>query len=418
MTTLTSRQVWQAAQELTFEEAYWYVYLPLDEHSLDPDDWWLMIGCCCKVASRLCMAVKQDDDRVRLLHTGKDVLSRMEKVYVETYLDFIDEAFRKSFRDSEDFEAVVSQAAQLTKRRGILAWEWQGPQENTLKDFKNPEALRLQLLGEWDLLSVRSPDQRGDCGFGSLSQQEFTRYTLFDLPMGLNTQQNVMWSKRLFSPNLPMTSFPESWHVQRAQDLKLISKRGVCKSCKSIVHGEELTRHLLQCFPRCKSCGCYDHRICQTFVAESVHVQRRSLLEISESTFVTHRIECFVVPHARFAVLFGDQCGPCTISSGHSVASTRRFHSSSIMIAQHNSRSDVEAMLWGFEVGTVLISTPPSGPAWGVRFSQSKDCCAQCGKHGNALTKLNMCSKCRNTMYCGKECQKLNWQSGHKYKCR
>ena len=123
MTTLTSRQLWQEAQELTFEEAYWYVYLPLDEHSLDPEDWWLMIGCCCKVASRLCMAVKQDDGRVRLLHTGQDVLSRMDKVYVETYLDSLDETFVKSFHDSKDFEAIVSQASKLTKCRGILAWD-------------------------------------------------------------------------------------------------------------------------------------------------------------------------------------------------------------------------------------------------------------------------------------------------------
>ena len=40
--------------------------------------------------------------------------------------------------------------------------------------------------------------------------------------------------------------------------------------------------------------------------------------------------------------------------------------------------------------------------------------CQGCGKKGVTLK----CSKCRKVYYCGKECQKMDWITGHKHVCR
>jgi hypothetical protein len=45
------------------------------------------------------------------------------------------------------------------------------------------------------------------------------------------------------------------------------------------------------------------------------------------------------------------------------------------------------------------------------------DACATCGKkEGEADIKLKRCMACKNTKYCGTECQKANWKQ-HKKSC-
>lgn len=42
--------------------------------------------------------------------------------------------------------------------------------------------------------------------------------------------------------------------------------------------------------------------------------------------------------------------------------------------------------------------------------------CNYCKKPQGA-TKLDMCSACKKTYYCSKDCQKRDWKAGHKTQC-
>jgi hypothetical protein len=45
------------------------------------------------------------------------------------------------------------------------------------------------------------------------------------------------------------------------------------------------------------------------------------------------------------------------------------------------------------------------------------DECWNCGK-SNQITTLQQCSRCKVAKYCGKQCQKEDWKSGHKNDCQ
>jgi hypothetical protein len=52
-----------------------------------------------------------------------------------------------------------------------------------------------------------------------------------------------------------------------------------------------------------------------------------------------------------------------------------------------------------------------------VAAEDAVDACAACGKkEGEGDIKLKRCMACKNTKYCGAECQKLNWRQ-HKKSC-
>ncbi|GBG92312.1 hypothetical protein CBR_g55081 [Chara braunii] len=44
-------------------------------------------------------------------------------------------------------------------------------------------------------------------------------------------------------------------------------------------------------------------------------------------------------------------------------------------------------------------------------------CCNVCGMGDGTVSKLHVCGGCRRVRYCGKECQKTDWQMGHKNLC-
>ncbi len=44
--------------------------------------------------------------------------------------------------------------------------------------------------------------------------------------------------------------------------------------------------------------------------------------------------------------------------------------------------------------------------------------CSRCYRHAPAGTALLRCSSCRRSMYCTKDCQKLDWRDGHKLECK
>lgn len=408
---MSTDALWHATQQLAYDEACWYVYLPFDDHSLDAEDWWLFVACCCKVAERMCVAVKEGE-RVRLLHTGREVMSRLNKIYVETYLDDIDDDFRESFLDPQDLQKAVDQASKLTKRRGIVGWNWHGPQRNELKDFNKPEALRLKLQGDWSFLT-RNQDP---CAFHNVRQEDMTRHVLFDLPLGLTAQEGVLWRRSLFSSAQPMVSFPPSWLISRGQFLKLITSEACCAQCGEHVDEDNIVTHLVQCSQCCRSCGSHDHRVCQTINAVAVHVGRKAILEMDDSTFVFGPVTSCIFPDLKFCLLMKNGiCSHCYLLSGSQGCVTKRSLSSSIMIAQANDRDRVRQMISGFDTGSVLFQQTADGFV-GVRLSSSGVCCQTCGLHANALTRLRLCAQCKNVRYCSSTCQKQDWNR-HKQDC-
>lgn len=44
--------------------------------------------------------------------------------------------------------------------------------------------------------------------------------------------------------------------------------------------------------------------------------------------------------------------------------------------------------------------------------------CAQCGEPETESRKLSHCSRCKQVMYCTRECQRKAWKAGHKNACR
>lgn len=381
--SMSTAKIWRTTQQLAYDEAYWFVFLPFDDHSLDAEDWCLFIACCCKVAERMCIAVKEKD-RIRLLHTGRDVMSTLGRISVETYLDDIDDDFRNSFRDSHDFQATVDQASRLTRRRGILGWNWHGPQHNELKDFSKTEALRLQLLGEWSCLT----EDQDQCVFDTVRQEEMSQFVLFDAGKGIDSMSARLWHRIISSPSQSMVSLPASWRFNRAKHLRLISQNGQCKTCKQPVDEEDTTRHILQCGKRCRSCGCFDHRICQTVVAAHAHIGRRSLLEIDDSIFAFCKVTSFVTPNVQFGVILDKRL--CTFCDGQS--SGRRM--SGATVSRHS-----------FDGG------------YGISFVSDNESCKCCGVLSGALTRLSSCAGCERVKYCSKDCQTKDWRR-HKPECR
>jgi hypothetical protein len=43
--------------------------------------------------------------------------------------------------------------------------------------------------------------------------------------------------------------------------------------------------------------------------------------------------------------------------------------------------------------------------------------CASCGRGCEKGLRLKPCSRCRNVVYCGNECQRAHWKGGHKESC-
>jgi hypothetical protein len=43
--------------------------------------------------------------------------------------------------------------------------------------------------------------------------------------------------------------------------------------------------------------------------------------------------------------------------------------------------------------------------------------CAVCGRGSENDLKLKPCPRCKGPCYCGKECQRAHWKSGHKVTC-
>eukprot|EP01084_Bolivina_argentea_P011284 21094_1 len=49
--------------------------------------------------------------------------------------------------------------------------------------------------------------------------------------------------------------------------------------------------------------------------------------------------------------------------------------------------------------------------------STNKRQCEQCGKLHSKRNELKLCSRCKAVFYCNKHCQKMSWNSNHRYNC-
>ena len=44
--------------------------------------------------------------------------------------------------------------------------------------------------------------------------------------------------------------------------------------------------------------------------------------------------------------------------------------------------------------------------------------CALCGEQESDVVKLNQCVACKTVMFCGVDCQRQDWNAGHKQACK
>ena len=51
-------------------------------------------------------------------------------------------------------------------------------------------------------------------------------------------------------------------------------------------------------------------------------------------------------------------------------------------------------------------------------LAQQTCACPGCGKHGTEDHKLQRCSRCKHSWYCGPECLKKHWSAGHQQQCK
>ena len=58
------------------------------------------------------------------------------------------------------------------------------------------------------------------------------------------------------------------------------------------------------------------------------------------------------------------------------------------------------------------------GGAMGLKGTMVNEVLKMCENCGDRLQRLQLCQKCRRVAYCGAECQKKHWYSGHREQCR
>lgn len=171
-----------------------------DPHAWDDLDFWLFVGCCCRLAdSTILLSCK--DGRWNLFHIGRDVAELCGELCVSCELDNITNELRKSFQHPEELQQVLrlhnapDRAQYINKKNMTGSHEPREILEAPVQ-FRglNVEAWKLKIAADWVVVTNQTcfpPD--------ATDPIEYRQLLLVNLNRGLTAEECLMYEDNIFS---------------------------------------------------------------------------------------------------------------------------------------------------------------------------------------------------------------------------
>lgn len=225
---------------------------------------------------------------------------------------------------------------------------------------------------------------------------------------------------------------PVDWHAPMFRMAGLVSERGACRSCGDALFastlpppppeagredawaatvGLRLRReaanaldHLTRCGANaCASCGAIDYKLLRALCLQAVSAeQRAALLLPKHNLFGDYRVDLRGLGRPSVDVFrtldrgSDTQCSACCCGSAASSGSdgTRVHRRTGTAVRETRTPR------------AVTVSIAPHG----------ESSCRTCGRRGTVAAPLKYCARCRDVLYCSRDCQVADWPT-HRGSC-
>lgn len=384
-------------------------------HAWDVLDFWLFVGCCCRLADSTVLLTYKDGIW-SIYHIGLHVAQRCGELVVSCKLDNITNKVRNSFQHPEELQRVLDLHNAPDRRQYINHKHLTGfhaPPE-TLEApvyFRglNVEAWKLKIAADWAIVTGFPTGFPAD----ATDPREYRQLLLVNLNRGLTDEELLMYERN--ASRCAVTTiipFNETWRHFMAQRVKLVKRNGACRQCHAdLGQCDDLLAHFISCARRCPGCQCIDHRVAQMAFCRCFDIQRKAVVLLEDGFFVLDGSRMTILNGQAAGVLMsGGICTECVLATG-----MRHGQSTSIHQPSFSSMISIRPMGGDEENPTTGFLIQDSGH--NIIFTTTDSRCDRCGEPGRLGAPLKKCARCKAVLYCSTECQNSSW-SEHRLVCR
>ena len=384
-----------------------------DPPAWDSIDFWLFVGCCCRVADSVVVLLSDKDGAWTIAHIGFDVAKRHGYLYVVCLLDNITKNFTESFEDPEVLQRILHTHNTKANREGAeyKCHMFQFGSDRTIEEpieFRglDKEAWKMITAASWAAVTHRCfPRPVADPG-------EYRRLLLVNLTCGLSAEEAQIYVWQQECTYIP---FDETWRRSMARHLRLLKGTGCCKWCDTdLTQCDDLQRHFMSCAPRCQACQCVDHRVAQMAFCRCIHPEREAVVLLEDVFFVLQDRSDPTFDGQDASILLGSGlCIQCVIAKG-----MRPGQVTTVQQRHLNSEISVRPVTQDYQLPDTGFSLNVEGHIINFTTLSFRSRCDNCGAPPRFGASLRKCCQCKGFVkYCSKECQRSNWE-GHKEFCK